>query len=346
MGVGLSGGEEGARRGPSIMPGGPREAYDRVAPVFEAIAAHFGSDACVTYLGPHSAGHYVKMVHNGIEYGLMALIAETYDLMKRSLGFSDDQLHDVYAEWNKEKLQSFLIEITSIIFQQVDEETGQRMIDLILDKADQMGTGMWTTESALELHVPAPTIDMGVEMRDLSVQKELREMESQMLAGPNPKYLGVPEVLVKQMENALHVGMILTYNQGLALLRKASEAYGYNFDLAEIIRIWRGGCIIRSALLNDILDAYRNNADLPDLLLDEEIGEIIQTKQKGLRAVVVAAAQTGIPAPGFMACLAYLDSCRSSWLPASLIQAQRDYFGAHAYHRVDMAGQFHTHWQE
>jgi 6-phosphogluconate dehydrogenase len=263
------------------------------------------------------------MVHNGIEYGLMCLIAETYDLMKRGLRLSNDELHDIYARWNQKELRGFLIEITAHIFKQVDEKTGQRLIDVILDEAGALGTGQWTSESALELHVPASLIDTAVAMRALSACKRCREEESKILAGPSPVYRGKPEDLVQRLESALYVGMIVTYSQGMAILRQASEALGYGLKLDEIARIWRGGCIIRSQLLEDIVTAYR---------------------QDDLRRVITAAVETGLPAPGLMASLAYLDSLRSPWLPDNLIQAQRDYFGAHTYQRIDMTGTFHTRW--
>ena len=346
LGVGVSGGEEGARRGPSLMPGGPKAAYKQVRPILEAIAAKADGEACVTYLGPGSAGHYVKMVHNGIEYGLMRLIAETYDLMKRGLRLSNDDLHDVYARWNRKELQGFLIEITAHIFKQADEKTGQRLIDVILDEAGALGTGLWTSESAMEQHVPAPTIDMAVAMRDLSGCKRCREEEARILSGPSPVYRGKPEELIARLESALYVGMIVTYAQGMVLLARASEVLGYGLRLDEVARIWRGGCIIRSRLLDDVRAAYRETPDLASLLADRRLVGEVQARQGDLRAVVTAAVELGIPAPGFGACVAYIDSLRSPWLPDNLIQAQRDYFGAHTYHRVDMEGTFHTQWRK
>jgi 6-phosphogluconate dehydrogenase len=344
LGVGVSGGEEGARHGPSLMPGGPPEAYERVRPLFEAIAARVGEEPCVTWLGPGSAGHYVKMVHNGIEYGLMRLIAETYDLMKRGLRLSNDQLHDVYAAWNRRALRGFLIEITARIFRQADEMTGRRLIDMILDEAGALGTGLWTSESAMELHVAAPTIDTAVAMRDLSGCKRCREEQAARLSGPSPVFRGRPEELIGRLESALYVGMVVTYSQGMALLGRASGVLKYGLKLDAIARIWRGGCIIRSQLLEDIMAAYRETPDLTSLLADRRLAGEVQARQDDLRAVVAAAVERGLPAPGFMASLAYLDSLRSPWLPDNLIQAQRDYFGAHTYHRVDRAGTFHTRW--
>ena len=346
LGVGVSGGEEGARHGPSIMPGGPKEAYERVRPVFEAAAAKVNGDPCVSWLGPGSAGHFVKMVHNGIEYGVMQLIAETYDLMKRGLGLNDDELHDVYSSWNEGELNGYLMEITGHIFSQSDEKTGKRVIDEILDVAKQKGTGMWTSQSAMELHVPIPTIDMAVAMRDLSVFENQRERIGVLLQRPMQGFGGDRDEFLIQLRRALHVGLILTYVQGLALLTVASDKYEYHLDLEAVARIWRGGCIIRAALLEDILAAYRSEPGLPNLLLDPEIWRKIITSEEKLRRIVCTAAELGVPAPGLMTALGYLDGYRSPWLPANLIQAQRDYFGAHTYERIDAKGTFHTEWEK
>jgi 6-phosphogluconate dehydrogenase len=346
LGVGISGGESGARHGPSIMPGGPREAYERVRPIFEAVAAKVNGEPCVTYLGPGSAGHYVKMVHNGIEYGLMQLIAESYDLMKRGLGLSDDELHDVYARWNETELNGFLIEITAQIFRQVDEKTGRRLVDVILDEARQKGTGKWTSQDGMELQAPTPTIDAAVAARDLSTYKTERETASRLLGGPSPSFQGERGAFLEQLRSALYAAMILTYAQGMALLRVASQSYGYGLDLEAVARIWRGGCIIRAALLEPIRAAYRARPDLANLLLDPDLSAELVRRQGDLRAIVSHAAGLGIPAPGLMASLAYLDGYRSAWLPANLIQAQRDYFGAHTYERVDARGVFHTRWSD
>jgi 6-phosphogluconate dehydrogenase len=346
LGVGISGGESGARHGPSIMPGGPREAYERVRPIFEAVAAKVNGEPCVTYLGPGSAGHYVKMVHNGIEYGLMQLIAESYDLMTRGLGLSDDELHDVYARWNETELNGFLIEITAQIFRQVDEKTGRRLVDVILDEARQKGTGKWTSQDGMELQAPTPTIDAAVAARDLSTYKTERETASRLLGGPSPSFQGERGAFLEQLRSALYAAMILTYAQGMALLRVASQSYGYGLDLEAVARIWRGGCIIRAALLEPIRAAYRARPDLANLLLDPDLSAELVRRQGDLRAIVSHAAGLGIPAPGLMASLAYLDGYRSAWLPANLIQAQRDYFGAHTYERVDARGVFHTRWSD
>jgi 6-phosphogluconate dehydrogenase len=346
LGVGVSGGEEGARHGPSIMPGGAKEAYERVRPVFEAAAAKVGDTPCVSWLGPGSAGHFVKMVHNGIEYGVMQLIAETYDLMKRGFVLNNDELHNVYSAWNNGELNGYLMEITGHIFSKVDEKTGKRLIDEILDVARQKGTGMWTSQSAMELHVPIPTIDMAVAMRDLSAFEKQRERIGALVQRPMRRFGGDRDEILNQLRRALHVGMILTYVQGLALLTVASEKYKYHLDLEAVARIWRGGCIIRAGLLEDIRTAYRNKPGLPNLLLDPEIWRKVLDNEEKLRHIVCTAAELGVPAPGFMTALGYLDGCRSAWLPMNLIQAQRDYFGAHTYERFDTKGTFHTEWEK
>ena len=346
MGLGISGGEAGARHGPSLMPGGSREGYDRVAPMLEAAAAQVKGEPCVTYLGPRSAGHYVKMVHNGIEYGLMELIVETYDLFKRGLGLTPAELAPIYERWNREELNSFLVEITAKIFTRSDDRTGRPLIDMILDKAKQKGTGMWTSWDAMDLQVPTPTIDAAVVMREMSGYKEERQIASQVLAGPSPTFTGDREGLIGRMKNALYAGMIATYAQGLALLRKASATYGYGLDLEAVARIWRGGCIIRAALLEDIRAAFKNQADLPNLLMDPRLGQEFLNRAADLREVVQMAAALGLPAPGLMATLSYFDAYRSAELPANLIQAQRDFFGAHTYERLDATGVFHTAWEE
>lgn len=345
LGVGVSGGEEGARHGPSIMPGGSQSAYKRVEPILQAVAAKVNGDPCVTYLGPRGAGHYVKMVHNGIEYGIMQLIAESYDLLKRGLGLNNDQLHDVYSRWNAAELDSYLVEITAHIFQQKDEESGGRLIDLILDEAKQKGTGMWTSQNALQLQVPVPTVDIAVVMRNMSALKEERRAAADKLQPvPAHGFQGQPEPFIKQVRESLYAGMILTYAQGMALLREASAAYEYDLPLAAIARIWRGGCIIRSALLEDIRAAYHARPDLPNLLMNKALGQRVLDRQESLRALVQAGASLGIPVPAFSTALAYFDSYRSAWLPANLIQAQRDYFGSHTYERIDRDGTFHTEW--
>jgi 6-phosphogluconate dehydrogenase len=340
----VSGGEEGARHGPSIMPGGPRVAYERVRPVLEDVAARVNGDPCVTYLGPGSAGHFVKMVHNGIEYGVMQIIAETYDLMKRGLGLSDDELHAVYGKWNQGELNSYLMEITRQIFSKADEKTGERLIDEILDVAKQKGTGMWTSQSAMELQVPIPTIDLAVAMRDMSVFAGEREQAGAIYRRPIRRLSNDRNLFLEQLYRALYPTIIITYAQGLALLAAASDKHAYHLDLEAVARIWRGGCIIRAAL-EDICAAFHARPDLPNLLLAPNLWRRIMEHQEDLRQVVCRAAESGLPAPGFMVSLGYFDAYCSAWLPANLIQAQRDYFGAHTYERIDAKGSFHAIWK-
>jgi 6-phosphogluconate dehydrogenase len=346
LGVGVSGGEEGARHGPSIMPGGPKEAYERVRPIFEAAAAKVNGNPCVTWLGPGSTGHFVKMVHNGIEYGIMQLIAETYDLMKRGLEMNDDEIGAVYDRWNKGELNGYLMEITSQIFSKQDTQTGKRLIDEILDVAKQKGTGMWTSQSAMELQVPIPTIDLAVAMRDLSVFEKERKQASAIYQRPLRRFNGDRSTFLKQLHSALYGAMIITYAQGLALLAVASDKYKYQINIESVSQIWRGGCIIRAAFLEDICAAFRNRRDLPNLLLDPTISGKMMGLQESLRQVVSEATELGVPAPGLMVSLGYLDAYRSAWLPANLIQAQRDYFGAHTYERIDSKGTYHTEWKK
>jgi 6-phosphogluconate dehydrogenase len=343
-GIGVSGGEAGARHGPSLMPGGPEAAYKRVQDILEAAAAHIDGEPCVTYLGPHSAGHYVKMVHNGIEYGLMQLIAEVYDLLSRGLGLTDDELGDVFSSWNQAELNGYLVEITADIFRKVDELTGKRLVDVVLDAAHQLGTGMWTTQDALNLHVPTPTIDTAVVMRNLSAREDQRSAISQQFGGKIQRLAGEKNRVIEQTRRGLYAATILTYAQGFAQLGAASKAYEYHLDLSAVASIWRGGCIIRSRLLEPIRAAYRQHPDLSHLMLDPTLGEQVAERLNDLRGIAQTAIDLGIPAPAFMATLAYIDSLRSTHLPANLIQAQRDFFGAHTYERVDQRGVFHTHW--
>ncbi len=343
LGMGVSGGESGARHGPSLMPGGSKDAYERVRPILEAIAAKVGGEPCVTYLGPGSAGHYVKMVHNGIEYGLMQLISETYDLTKRGMGLSNEELAGLYDGWNQGELSSFLIEITSQILRRQDDKTGKPLVDLILGVARQKGTGQWTSQDALELKVPTPTIDIAVAMRDLSGREAIRQAANKALLGPAPSGRLSRDAL-KQVRNAFHAAMIITFAQGMAQLQAASKAYSYNLDLEAIARIWRGGCIIRATLLEDIRAAYKSNPELPDLTLDPMLASRLNAQQADLRAIVRMAIETGIPFAGHLTSLTYFDAYRSGWMPFNLIQAQRDFFGAHTYERVDQKGVFHTRW--
>ncbi len=345
MGLGISGGESGARQGPSLMPGGPKEGYARVEPILVAVAAKVKGDPCVAYLGPGAAGHYVKMVHNGIEYGLEQLLAETYDLLKLGIGLNYDELSEVYARWNEAELQSYLVEITAKIFRQVDDQTGQRVVEVIVDVARQKGTGIWTSQEAKDLRVPAPTIDLAVTMRCLSEFKEERQVASRLLTGPAPGPTADREVLVNQIKNALYAATVVTYAQGLALLRRASTIHGYSLDLETVARVWRGGCIIRAALLEDIRSAYKKQVDLPNLLVDDHLGREIMNRQADWRAAVQQAVAWGLPVPGLAVSLAYFDAYRRFRLPANLIQAQRDFFGSHSYERIDRPGAFHTEWE-
>lgn len=347
FGVGVSGGEEGARHGPSMMPGGPEKAYERVRKIYEAASAHVGKDPCVTYMGPRSAGHFVKMVHNGIEYGIMQLIAETYDMMKRSLGLNNAELHKIYADWDKNLLNGYLMEITGNIFGTKDDKTSNDLIDMILPVAEQKGTGMWTSQSAMELQVPTPTIDLAVSMRDLSGYRSDREAAHKLYNCSIEKFSGDKTNFIKQIGEALYGAIIITYAQGMALLVTASKAYDYNLNMESVARIWRGGCIIRSALLEDFMTAYRANNSLSNLLLDPTIAKKIQASEASLREVICQAIKAHVPMPAIGVSLGYLDAVRATWSPANLIQAQRDDFGSHRYARIDdEKGSYHTQWKK
>jgi 6-phosphogluconate dehydrogenase len=344
LGVGISGGESGARFGPSIMPGGDKGAYEHIRPVLEAASAKVKGENCVTFLGSGSAGHYVKMVHNGIEYALMQIISESYDLLKRGLNLSNEKLHDVFSDWNKKQLQSFLIEITADIFLKKDNEPGSYLIDKILDEAKQKGTGKWTSQDAMEIQVPVPTIDAAVSMRDISAYKSERETASKILYGPDPGIEGISNPFITQVESSLYFAMITIYAQGMAMLKTASEEYNYGLNLKDVAKIWRGGCIIRAGVLENICNAFEINAGLSNLLIDPFLSKEILDRQEDIRAIIKSAVEAGIPVPGLSSSLAYFDSYRSGWLPANLVQAQRDYFGAHTYERNDEKGIFHTQW--
>ncbi len=348
FGMGVSGGEEGALWGPSLMPGGSRDAYKEVESIMNAVAAKADEDGepCVTYIGPGGSGHYVKMIHNGIEYGDMELIAESYYLLKRALGLSAQEFHEIFTEWNKTELSSFLIEITAKVFKKIDESTGKPLVDVILDKAGQKGTGRWMGENALELGIPIPTILAAVNGRILSSQKEERVHASSLLTGPTKKYEGSSQKLIDATRDALYVSKICSYAQGMSLLKKASVEYGYNMDLGAIAKIWRAGCIIRARLLNDITSAFNRNKDLSNLLVDDVFRESISIRQESWRFIIHTAIELGIPMPAMSASLAYYDSYRSERLPANLIQAQRDFFGAHTFERIDKPGIFHADWEE
>jgi len=347
IGMGVSGGEEGALNGPSLMPGGTEAAYRAIEPIVTKIAAQVDDGPCVTYIGPGGSGHYVKMVHNGIEYGDMQLIAEAYDLLKNVGGLSAAQLHEVFAQWNTtDELDSFLIEITTNIFRKYDPETGAPLVDMILDAAGQKGTGRWTVETALDLGVAIPTIIAAVNGRIMSSIKEERVMASKQLTGPSGKLDGDIQTFINQVRDALYCSKICSYAQGMALLGRASEEFNYNLDLGEIARIWKGGCIIRARFLNKIKHAFDENPSLPNLLLAPEFKQTILDRQGAWREVITYAAKHGIPVPAFSASLDYFDSYRRAVLPQNLTQAQRDYFGAHTYERVDRPrGEFfHTDW--
>ncbi|MEP6946273.1 MAG: NADP-dependent decarboxylating phosphogluconate dehydrogenase, partial [Acidobacteriota bacterium] len=411
MGVGVSGGEEGARHGASIMPGGPRAFYDRVEATLQAVSAKVNGEPCVAYMGTGSAGHFVKMVHNGIEYGLMEIIAETYDYMHRVLKMSYEQMSDTFADWNGSELNSFLIEITAEVLKKADAETGLALVEVIMDKAAQKGTGMWTSQAAMDLGVPIPTIDSAVTMRQISSQKETRELLAKKFgaieigvptephpaaqsvtsveqhdqkaeiaaaavdtvisehhkqnldqrsvdeaADPvdRPDPTGVPHIAADELEgflselkNALVCSFVATYAQGMSLLQSASIEHEYGLDLSSIARIWRGGCIIRSAMLEEMSRAYAENPTLPSLMLDDKFADKLSRYRGDWRSIVASFTEVRVPAASLSASLAYFDAFRSERLPANLIQAQRDFFGAHTYQRVDKEGTFHTpDWNE
>lgn len=344
IGMGVSGGEEGALKGPSIMPGGDAEAYAEVAALFTRIAAQVEGGACCAYVGPDGAGHYVKMVHNGIEYGDMQLIAEAYYILKNVLGLSAEELHSVFAEWNQGVLDSYLIEITRDIFTKVDSETGKPLVEVILDKAGQKGTGKWTSQSALDLGVPTPTITEAVFARCMSSYKAERLQASVVLPGPESRYTGNKKEFIQAIHDALYASKICSYAQGFALLKAASEEYQWQLNFGEIALLWRGGCIIRAQFLDRIKSAYDRQPELANLLVDSYFVDALTAAQDNWRLVVKTCAELGIPIPAFSASLAYYDSYRQAVLPANLIQAQRDYFGAHTYERVDKPGSYHTEW--
>jgi 6-phosphogluconate dehydrogenase len=345
IGAGVSGGEEGALLGPAIMPSGQPEAYEAVEPFLTAISAKVNGDPCCTYIGPNGAGHYVKMVHNGIEYGDMQLICEAYHIMRELLGLSTDELQEVFSEWNQGELDSYLIEITADIFTKKDSETGKPLVDVILDTAGQKGTGKWTSQSALDFGVPLSIITESVFSRFLSAMKEERVKASKILTGPAKKeFSGDKKEFIELIRKTLYLSKIVSYAQGFAQLKSASEEYDWNLKPGEIAMIFRGGCIIRAAFLQNIKDAYDRNPELDNLLLDSYFQSIVADYQDAARQVVSIAIQSGIPVPGLTSALSYYDSYRTAALPANLLQAQRDYFGAHTYQRVDKEGTFHTDW--
>ncbi|WP_020532719.1 NADP-dependent phosphogluconate dehydrogenase [Flexithrix dorotheae] len=345
FGMGVSGGAEGARRGPSIMPGGPEAAYQSVKPIMEAVSAKVNGDPCVAYLGPKSAGNYVKMVHNGIEYGLMQLIAEAYDLLRNVAGLDNDEMQEVFTKWNEGRLQSFLVEITSKIFKVKDDESGRHLVDLILDKAKQKGTGKWTSQNAMDLGMPIPTIDMAVTMRELSSFKSERITIDSIYEGCGSAPSVDKEAFVSQVESALYFAFIITYAQGMAVLSNASEEYGYNLNLETVAKIWRGGCIIRAALLEDIMQAYKADPKLFNLITSPDFASTILTLEKDARKVISTGIEAGIPIAALSSTISYFDAFRSGRLPLNVVQAQRDFFGSHTYERVDKDGIFHTEWE-
>ncbi len=343
FGAGVSGGAKGARRGPSIMPGGSQDAYAQVQPIFEAVAAKFKGEPCVAYLGPKSAGNYVKMVHNGIEYGLMQLITEAYDLLKKGSTVSNNELHEIFTKWNKGRLQSFLIEITAEIFKKKDDLGQGHLVDKILDKAKQKGTGKWTSQNAMDLGIPVPTIDMAVSMRELSALKQDRIKADAIYCKPESILMDKKE-LEEKTEAALFFAFIVTYTQGLNQLSDASKEYGYDLKLSTIAKIWRAGCIIRAGLLEDISEAFDGNKNLQNLLLSPIFKDKITSSLPAARELVAYAATQGIPMPGLFSALSYFDAYTSGILPLNLLQAQRDHFGSHTYERTDREGIFHTDW--
>ena len=344
FGMGVSGGEEGARFGPSMMPGGDKEAYRVMQPLFEAIAAQVEGQPCVTYIGPGAAGHFVKMVHNGIEYGLMQLIAETYAVLKTGLGMDNAAIGQVFTQWNEGRLQSFLLDVTKDIFGFMAPGTNHLLLDDIKDEARSKGTGKWTSQVAMDLELPVPTIDTAVALRDLSKYKALREQLAG-LYGPAAGELPVERAaFLEQLEQAFYFSMVITYAQGMQLLSKASTDFSYELNMADIAKIWRGGCIIRSGFLSEIFNAYQHTPGLAHLLLDEQVQKLVNEAVPGSRAVVTAAATAGLALPGYMASLSYFDTFRTARMPSNLIQAQRDYFGAHTYELIGKEGVFHTQW--
>jgi 6-phosphogluconate dehydrogenase len=349
IGSGVSGGEEGALWGPSLMPGGDPEAYESLRPIWEAVAAKVDDGPCVTYIGPDGAGHFVKMVHNGIEYGDMQLIAEAYDILSRVGGIEASELGDIFHEWNQGVLQSFLVEITAQIFKAVDPETGKALVDLVMDKAGQKGTGKWTSEEALEMGIPVPTIQASIDARVLSSMKEERVEASKTIVGvPTSVEVGDKKEFIKAVHDALYASKICSYAQGMAMLALASKTHDWNLNLGEISRIWKGGCIIRAQFLDKIKQAYHRRADLPNLLVDPDFNAWMKEAQANWRRVVSMAVLSGIPTPSMSASLSYFDSYRTADLPQNLTQAQRDFFGSHTYERKDKpeAGFIHSEWKD
>ncbi|RYG51119.1 MAG: NADP-dependent phosphogluconate dehydrogenase [Chitinophagaceae bacterium] len=345
MGMGVSGGEHGARTGPSIMPGGDVKAWQEVKPILEAVSAKVNDEPCVAYMGKDAAGHYVKMVHNGIEYAIMQLISEVYDFMKRSLEMDNAEIHTVFKQWNEGELQSFLMEITASIFTKKDDSGNGYLVDAILDKAGSKGTGKWTSQEAMNLPVSLPTIDMAVAMRDISGYKDERVEAADVYKPKIKSFAANKEKVLPQLQDALYAATLVCYAQGLAMLQKASVEHKMDIPLKDVVKIWRGGCIIRSSMLEVFTAAYKKKANLPNILLDKKIASIVKKKQTGLRKLAQLYSAAKIPAAALTSSLAYLDAYTSARLSTNLIQAQRDFFGAHTYQRIDKEGSFHTEWE-
>ncbi|HYM94930.1 MAG TPA: NADP-dependent phosphogluconate dehydrogenase [Chitinophagaceae bacterium] len=344
IGMGISGGEHGARTGPSIMPGGDTAAWQQLKPILEAISAKVNGEPCVAYMGKEAAGHYVKMVHNGIEYAIMQLISEVYDILKRSLGLNNDELHALFQKWNEGEMRSFLLEITAEIFLKEDELSKNRLIDMILDKAGSKGTGKWTSQDAMDLPVPIPTIDIAVAMRDISVYKEERMAATSLYKLRSKPLKSNKEKFIQQLHDGLYSATVLCYAQGLAMLHKASDELKMEIPLHDVVRIWRGGCIIRSSLLEIFASVFKKNPSLSNILLNKKIASLVKKKQPALRKIVQHGVNNKIPVAGLASTISYFDAYCSEKLPTNLIQAQRDLFGAHTYQRIDKEGNFHTEW--
>jgi 6-phosphogluconate dehydrogenase len=345
FGMGVSGGEEGARKGPSMMPGGDKDAYNVMKPIFEAIAAKVDGVPCVTYIGPGASGHFVKMVHNGIEYGIMQLLAETYEIMKKGLKRDNDTIGKIFAEWNEGRLQSFLLDITKDIFKYKAPGTDHLLLDDIKDEARAKGTGKWTSQSAMDLQAPIPTVDTAVSMRDMSKYKSLRTKAAGIYSTADHQAIeGNVDELLTALEQAFYFTMIISYAQGMHMLSNASAEYKYELKLDEIAKIWRGGCIIRSKFLENIYGAYGKDQSLEHLLLDSDVAALVEGTLPGIRKIVASAVTAGIAAPAYAASLSYFDAFRSERMPSNLTQAQRDYFGAHTYELIGKEGTFHTQW--
>jgi 6-phosphogluconate dehydrogenase len=346
FGMGVSGGEEGALHGPSLMPGGFEESYRHLEPLLTSMAAQTSDGACCTYLGPGGAGHYVKMVHNGIEYGIMQTICEAYDILKNVLELSGPEIRDIFAEWNSGDLGSFLLEISIVVLGKIDPQTNQPLVDLVLDTAEQKGTGKWTAQDAMDLGAVVPSLTAAVIARIISGAKDERVAASEILKGPNKKFAGDKKQFMARLRDAYKITVIGCYAQGFDQLRIASQEYKYNLKFDEIARIWKGGCIIRAKLLDPIRAAFQAKADLKNLMVAPYFSKLLNKTAGSLRKVIRTAAEMGTPIPVFANTLAYLDGYRSKRLPANLLQAQRDFFGAHTYRRIDKEGKFHTEWDK